>query len=242
MRGFHSLKPLMIAGNILAMLVACPVLSRAEVDEDLQNWYLVTATADLGHRMLGYFEVQPRIGNDIFGPVPESKGGTHFSQILIRPSLGYKLNEHVSLWQGYAWAPSYIPRHVNENRIFQQVLINNRIKRVQLVNRTRLEQRFLENVDDTSVRVRHLLRLAVPIGKSKWSWVASDELFVNLNNVKNGPGGGFDQNRAFVGINRKFNDTVNMDLGYMNQYVNRDDPFVDRMNHIIMVGMYFNVR
>jgi hypothetical protein len=60
----------------------------------------------------------------------------------------------------------------------------------------------------------------------------SEELFVNLNGVDRGPAPGFDQNRAFVGLNVKV-DAWQFELGYMNVFVNRPGPSSDRMFHTV---------
>src|SRR5690606_2349588 len=99
---------------------------------------------------------------------------------------------------------------------------DNKIRKLSLTNRTRLEERFIEDTGGASIRGRHMLRGSYPVGKSqKWSLVAYDELFVNFNSVSNGPASGLDQNRAFAGINRKLNEHANVEAGYMMNYVNR---------------------
>lgn len=223
-----------------AAMMPDPCLAEDELVNDLQAWQMVTLQTKMGpgKRILGYLEAQPRIGN-------LDGNGTRtndFSLLLIRPALGYQLNKHVSVWQGYAWAPQFLPYNRNENRIFQQLLITNNIKKLTLVNRTRLEERFIERTDHTSVRLRHLLRAAYPIGRSKkWSIIGQNEFFVNLNSVIGGPQAGVDQNRAFVGFNRKINEHVNAETGYMNQYVNAKDPIANRMNHVIVLTLNFQL-
>jgi hypothetical protein len=206
------------------------------IDADLQSWSMVTLTTPLSpnRKVQGYFEVQPRVsllGEHRPGPV---------AVLLVRPAIGYQLTKNFSVWQGYAWVPTFHPQMTEESRIFQQLLLHNRIKKLSLTNRVRLEERFIQGAGGTSVRGRHMLRGSIPIADSeKWSWVAYNELFINLNSTPQGPLAGFDQNRTFVGINRKLNRHTNMEAGYMANYVNYRD--VDRFNHIILLTLNLNL-
>lgn len=229
----------LLIGAFLLMSMSCPMAqANSELMNDLQTWQTVTLQTKIGpdKRILGYLEVQPRTGN------LDSSGTANndFSALIIRPAVGYQVNKHVSVWQGYAWAPQFLPFSRHENRIFQQLIVDKKIKKIHLVNRTRLEQRWLEGADGTSVRFRHMLRAAYPLGKSqKWSIVGYDELFVNLNSPKGAPQGGMDQNRVFLGLNRKINKHVNAEAGYLNQFIYARDPIADRMNHVILLTVNF---
>jgi hypothetical protein len=77
----------------------------------------------------------------------------------------------------------------------------------------------------------------VPIGKTKWSVVACDEPFFNLNTVNNGPRGGFNQNWLFLGINRRFNNHLNAEVGYLNNYVSIV-PVQDEARHYVRYERY----
>lgn len=224
----------------LPILLIGTVQADSGATEDLQNWDMVTLRAGLGQskKTQIYLEAQPRVGNlDSSGTRQDD-----FSALILRPAVGYQMNKYVSVWQGYAWIPTFQPNSRIENRIFQQLLIENSVKKLRLVNRTRLEERWLEGTNKTAVRFRHLARVAYPIGKSqKWSLVAYDELFVNLNTVEHGPHGGFDQNRTFAGINRQINKQINAEAGYMNNLVNRKNPTPNHINHIILLTLNFNL-
>ncbi len=208
-----------------------------EVDQEFQNWDIVTLRVDVPHRLRFYAEVQPRIG--LSNSEPQYSG---FERLLIRPAVGYQVTPNLSIWQGYAWAPGFRPEFINENRIFQQVLLENHIKKLSLTNRTRLEERFIERAGGTSVRARHMIRASYPILRSqKWSLVGYDEFFVNLNDTDFGLQAGFDQNRVFAGLNRKFNDYANAEIGYLINYVDRKNAS-DKINNILLVGLNFIVK
>lgn len=204
------------------------------IEDDLQNWNTVTLTSPLSpdDKVLGYLEVQPRLGNDMHD----------LTALIIRPALGYQVHKNVSLWQGYAWNPTNFPQFRDEHRIYQQMTVDNTFKRFRLINRTRLEERFIEDTDGTSVRGRHMVRVQIPFGKNKkWAWVVSDEFFVNFNSVAHGPRQGFDQNRVFAGINRTFNKHANAEVGYLGNHVNRRNA-PDRWNHVIVATINLRVK
>ncbi len=218
---------------LAAILVLIPSgRSQAATEHDGQLWIPFYLTASLTDRVLGYFEVNPRFGDNV----------SEINQLLIRPALGYQLTPHFSLWQGYAWVTNYQPSFRGEQRIFQQAIYSRPFHAFRLLSRTRLEERWIQDSRGTSLRAREMLRFMVPVaGSEVWSFVVYDEIFVNLNSIENGPQSGFDQNRAFVGINRTINRHMNVDLGYQNVAVNTVEPgFVDKHLHVILIQTFIN--
>ncbi len=77
-----------------------------------------------------------------------------------------------------------------------------------------------------------MLRVTAPSGISpRLLLVAYDEYFLNLNDTDYGAERGFDQNRAFVGVNWALNNQMKLEVGYLNQYVNGQRT--DAMNHVL---------
>ena len=108
------------------------------------------------------------------------------------------------------------------------------------VDRTRLEQRYLDEHAGLGWRLRQFVRASRALGPgSRWSAIAYDELFVNLNDTRWGVAGGLDQNRAFAGVGMQFAREARFEIGYLNQYVVRDGA-ADRMNHILSLGLFLN--
>lgn len=203
------------------------------VNQDFRLWSPVYLTFPLSHSLIGYMEVNPRFGGDV----------SELDQILLRPAIGYKLTDHLSLWQGYAWIGNYQPRFSEEHRVFQQLLYKRTFPIVKLLSRSRLEERIIDNADGTSVRARTMLRGEFPLWQAPdWAIVVYDEIFVNLNAVGNGPDSGLDQNRFFLGMNRRFTDQFNMDLGYQMQALNnRSSGLINQINHIILLQFFINL-
>ena len=224
-------KPRFVALFAFVVLVGLSLPPRtAHADEtDSQLWTLLTANKRFSNGVRLYGEIQPRVGN-------------HFqdvTQLLIRPAVGYQVNPTVSLWMGYGWTPSISPRYVNEHRIFQQVLVENRYTNFDLTNRTRLEERFISGAGETAYRFRHQIRFYKPLDAQKrWGAVLSDELFIHLNTTPNGPQAGFDQNRPYIGIARQINKHTRVEAGYQGTTVNPRNRPNRRLDTLLLTANY----
>jgi hypothetical protein len=209
------------------------VQADSTVNQDFRLWTPVYLTVPLSSSFIGYMEVNPRFGDDI----------SELDQLLLRPAVGYKLTDHLSLWQGYAWVGNYQPSFREEHRVFQQLLYRRKFPFVKVLSRSRLEERFIGNTDGAAVRARTILRGDFPLPNApEWAFVVYDEIFVNVNSVGNGPESGFDQNRFFLGMNREFTKYFNMDLGYQMQALNNSQPgHINQINHIILLQFFINL-
>lgn len=213
-----------------------PLSLQAATIEDFQTWANITATgsfAPLGDQWKNvrwWLEGQGRFGND----------ASRFSQGMIRPGIGYALNDHASVWLGYAWIPTEEPFTTNpfdEHRIWQQFLWTSPTSFGTFTSRSRLEERFASSGSDVGLRYRQLFKLSYPLNfVPNFSLVVSDEVFVNLKDANWGPISGFDQNRAFGGIGYNFTKNIKTEVGYMNQFINRFSK-PDRMDHILSLNL-----
>lgn len=229
-------RPILPRGFAIAVLLGLlvglpPVVGKAwpeAYDADGENWSLINLNLVLPRQWRVSLEAQNRVANNLRDQ----------DRLLLRGALGYQLHPKWSLWQGYAWTPSFQPRYNSEHRLFQQVIYQHRFKRLDLANRTRLEERFIAGVGDTSYRFRTLFRGQYYLDKRrKWSIVANDELFINLNNASRVTTSGFDQNRTYLGINHAFSPHVNLDVGYQLLVLNRPAPQVNRLGHTLLVAL-----
>jgi len=202
------------------------------VNQDLQLWSPITLDGRLYKNYRGYLEITPRLGKNI----------TRLNQLLLRPAIQYKFNDKISLFAGYLWQTNYQNGEVlHEHRLWEQALFNKDIKRFSIINRTRLEQRMFPHLSDTGNRLRHLLKFEYDLS-DKWYLVTSDELFVNINSVANGPKAGIDQNRIFAGVGMRPRKRMRIEIGYQYQYVNRSDQFDDLGNHAILVQTFIGIK
>ncbi|WP_246154536.1 DUF2490 domain-containing protein [Methylobacterium oryzihabitans] len=212
-------------------LLASALPSGAQVVHDGQFWFNATIFGGVGS--VAYFaEVQPRVGD----------GLSRLDQLILRPAIGWKLDDRLSLYQGYARVES-TPlggRAFGEDRSFQQVNWEiGRIGRLKLSSRTRFEQRWQTNGRDVGFRLREQVRAAYPLTDAKGSvsalgWV---ETFVALNDTDWGARAGFDRVRAFVGLEIPVVDRSTIELGYMNQTVNA--PARVEMDHVLSLSVLY---
>ena len=225
----------MLIGSLLFLGIA--TTTNAKTVEDFQTWGNVTATGSLGvvnpelKNLKYWVEGQGRFGNDT----------SQFSQGMVRAGLGYAVMDKVSVWLGYAFVPTEEPftkKPFDEHRIWQQVLWSDKFADITLTSRSRLEQRFIPTGSDVGWRFRQMFKASVPIAYD-FSFVVSDEYFVNINKTNFGAADGFDQNRAFAGVGYNFDKNIKTEIGYMNQYI-RKATAPDRKDDILSVNLYLN--
>jgi len=176
---------------------------------------------------------QSRFGDD-FG---------RFSQGLVRPGVGYTLNNAWSVWAGYAYIRTeqpYARTPSNEQRIWEQVSWQGTAGRADLSSRTRLEQRFHSAGSDTGWRLREMGKLMHPLGlNGPWLIAVYDEIFINLNSTNFGAKSGADRNRVFVGPGIHVGRPLRIELGYLNQYTfNNNGP--DRVDNLLSISAFWN--
>jgi len=232
---------ILIASLVLGLILSSPIAAESTV-EDFQTWGNLTATGTLSTinpKLKWWLEGQGRFGNDT----------SRFSQGIIRPGVGYALNEKTTVWLGYAWIPTNRPfagnSPFNEHRIWQQLLWANTYSFGTITSRTRMEQRFFDIQGSTDVahRFRQMFKLSVPMPSvsPNMSFVVLDEIFVNLNDIDTGARAGYNQNRVFAGLAYKFNKVATGEIGYLNQHFNRPDNLrPDQMQHILAVNLFLN--
>lgn len=180
---------------------------------DFQLWSNITLTAPLiaGTHFRYWLETQERFGEEV----------SRLSQALVRPGVGYELMPGMSLWFGYAWifttAPFATPSN-EENRIWQQLMWTKKYSHSKLILRTRLEERYLPNGPGFG-RFRQLFKTELPLNSPQsFNLVASDEVFLHIFNQANH---GFDQNRFFIGLSHAVTKNINLEVGYLNQFIQR---------------------
>lgn len=177
--------------------------------------------------------------------------------VILRPGINYHLNKKASATLGYAYIPNRrtvaaVTGYLAEHRIWQQALYNQKWKTVSVSHRLRFEQRFLPKpvlagndleADGFSkaYRFRYFIRNVVPLLKSvsfaKGPFFAlQNEVFINTGNKKWVNGKAFDQNRLYAAFGYRLPHKIDLELGYMNQYISTRTAFVN--NHIAQVAIY----
>ncbi len=161
----------------------------------------------------------------------------HFEGIkttLIRPSFNYKIADNLSTAIGYTYLNTKSINANNqtifltENMIWEQLLTNFKVNKINFVGRLRIEHRFIEQQTSTifSQRIRLFLRSQIPLAKQKTTnfskgtyFVSQEEVFFNLQNKDMLNTHFYDQNRIFGGFGYRFSPKMDLEAGYLNQSV-----------------------
>ena len=209
----------------------------AETLDDFRIWGNVTARGNFGFIEPGlkqwrwWAEIQPRTREE----------GEDMDQLLIRPGIGYALTDHSTVWIGYAHVINFPAAgdNIHEDRIWQQYMWSGATPVGVFTSRTRFEQRWQSNGGETGGRFRHMFRLSWPLPfYQPVSLVGWDEVFIHLNDTNWGARQGFDQNRGFAGVGYRVLPPVLVEIGYMNQYINK--ATVDNMNHVLSLNLFLD--
>jgi hypothetical protein len=182
--------------------------------------------------------------------------------LLFRPGFNFHLTKKWTLTAGYAIifnrafvgnANDLVPEH----RIWEQAVYNHKWKQVNISHRLRLEHRFIGKTrvspgNDIEIpgymsshRVRYFIRNVLPLKKqavfSKGLFAAlQNEVFINFINIGNANGETFDQNRLYIAAGYRLGPKADLELGYMNQYVNRRGSAFTN-NHVVQVAGYLRL-
>ena len=130
---------------------------------EVGNWFIYFGNQKINPKWHWHNEVQYRNYNFI--------GDTN--QLLLRTGIGFNLTEDnnaILLGYGFINTQKYIPNSdekidANEHRIYQQFITKQKLGRVLVQHRYRIEERFL--ADDFQMRFRYFLGINIPINKNK---------------------------------------------------------------------------
>jgi len=178
-----------------------------------------------------------------------SDWGDDWQQLLLRIALNYKIDDQNSVAGGYAFVETFpygdlpSPAKFDEHRIYEQYIYKNKWAGLDWQHRFRLEQRFIEDLAKANWRYenrfRYMLRTTVPLtADKKWYVALWDEAFLSFggNVDKNN----FDQNRAFAGIGHKLTDFSALEVGYLEQTLQKRGGVNWENNHTFSVWLSSN--
>ncbi len=166
--------------------------------------------------------------------------GGGITQWLIRPAVGYAVNDRTRLWFGYGRfrTSDRVGDVVSEDRLWQQIDWRGpAIAAGDTRLRARLEQRELTEAQDT----RWVLRLGAdyrhPVSMAGADYLlAGVETFFDLNRTDWGGGTGMSQGRIVAGLGWALRSDLSLEAGYMNQFF-RLDRREDRSNHLAVLRL-----
>jgi hypothetical protein len=237
---------------IIGFLLALNVNAQKEIANQENAWLMYFGNHRISDRWGIHTEYQWR----------RADGFEHWQQSLLRIGIDYYAKNGLQHTAGYAWIKSFqygdqpIAHSNNEHRIWEQIITKSKFGRVDVQNRYRLEQRFIENwVKDSEgvyaqdgfyfrQRVRYRLLLTMPISRKEMAdktlfIAAYDEPFMGF-----GKGIGkniLDQNRIYCALGWRFNASCNIQLGYLNQYIVKKDGIAAERNHTLQAAITYNI-
>ena len=178
------------------------------------NWLMYFGTNKIANDWSIHSEIQYR--NHTVAP-------TNIEQLLLRTGINYHLSNTAVVTAGYGFIGSYVfeseqnEPEVKEHRIFQQLILINKISRIKFEHRYRIEQRWSNS--NYKNRLRYRLMAFVPLNKptiTKGTFFLGvyDEIFLNTKETF------FDRNRLYGALGYQFNKTTQAQVGYLYQRVN----------------------
>ncbi len=197
--------------------------------DDVGNWLMYFGSNKINEKFSLHTEFQFR--NHTLIP-------NNTEQLLMRTGLNYHFAEDKFVTAGYAYIPSYefeSPQdapEVEEHRIWQQFIANQKYSRVKLEHRFRLEQRWIDG--DYKNRVRYRMMMFVPLNKQQVLSQGSvflgiyDELFLNTKDTI------FDRNRLYGAIGYQYKKNIGFQMGVLHQRVENFGKWY------LQFGMVFN--
>ncbi len=236
--------------KIPAVILALLLTSVIHAQTNHTGWLATFNTFKTGKKTSIHNDLQWRGSDEL----------THTQTFLARVGLNVKLNNTLTVTAGYAFIHNRrtvagVTGYAPEHRIWQQLLIAQKFKHTLLSHRFRLEQRFisrstvvnneLKNEDAYFAnRIRYFARAVQPLngdpGFKKGMFAAlQNEVFFNFGNTANVNGQHFDQNRFYATAGYRINPVIDLEAGYLNQYVKNRSGRTN--NHILQLAAYLKL-
>ncbi len=209
-----------------ALLISGISMAQNTGEDEWGAWYMYFGTNKISEKLSIHSEAQFRFYETT----------QNFNQLLLRTGLNYHINPDAIVTLGYGYISTdgtfeEFPEEINskENRIFQQLILKNKVGEFRFEHRYRLEQRFIDfgETTDTQHRARYRLQVTLPLTDTFFVNVY-DEVFLNLQDEV------FGQNRLYMALGVHITNNSSLQLGYLKNHFNSAN--FDR----IQVGIFFN--
>lgn len=236
---------------IAACLITTSTLTAQTVNQ-FSGWGALFTTTRIDQKLSIHFD----------GQVRSTDEWKRVQTILLRPGLNYQVSKNKIATVGYAYIDNYrtigdATGWAPEHRIWEQFIINQSFAPgghfTTLQHRFRLEQRFMGQPevdgDDlktstyhTAHRLRYFVRTIFPLKKTtsfKQGCFVSlqDEVMANLGKSPATNGKFFDQNRLYGSFGYRLRPGMDIEAGYMYQYVAGRENAKSN-NNLLQLAMY----
>ena len=215
------------ASLLLILALADGVLA---AQDNIGLWAHAAVTKPLSERLTGGMMLQFRFNDDL----------RRRERTLLRPSASYRIDSSQLLAVGYDAHFINLDDDKVEQRTWQQYQVSRSLGALRTILRLRVEERFIDHVSGVPVRLRIKPGVKMPVGNSSWFFSLSNEVFVAFNEIRGGQRGGYHENRAYAGLERRLAPGVVGQLGYQNQYIERAGA--DLITHQIFAGIALKLR
>ncbi len=203
---------------LLAPILLCLATPVIAADEEAQLWLLETATIEIDDDTDIQIEIVQRFRSDAFGG----------DQYQLRGALDRDVGSGFGIGAGVVFQQS---GRQQELRLQQQLSYATG----PLSLRTRLEERFQEDVDPTVWRLRQRVQFSEGLG-GRWTGFVNTEGFFTLNASRPGAQTGLTGVRSQIGVRRKMSDSITLALAYTRQQDVRDNA-PDRIGHAPLLSI-----
>lgn len=219
------------------ILVLTATTNAQETGEDeFGAWYMYFGTNKISDKLSIHTEAQFRYYETT----------SNFNQLLLRTGLNYHISADAIATLGYGFIDTdptfkesplqnefFLGNEILEHRIFEQLILKNKLWEFLIEHRYRLEQRFINNKDlprmgkDTQHRARYRLQATLPLTDT-FFLNFYDEIFINLQD------NAFGQNRLYAALGIHITENSSMQVGYLKNHFSSGN--FDR----IQLGIFFN--
>lgn len=232
---------------IILLFIAASSLAQTQ----FAGWFASFNTFKITEKTSIHFDGQVRSNDQL----------KNVSTILLRGGLNVHFKKNIIGTAGYAYISNrrilgnvhgYSPEH----RIWEQLMVSHHIGFIPVSHRFRLEQRFisksfisngeLKNEGNLYAnRLRYFNRAIIAFnGEKNFAQgvfaALQNEVFFNFGDKSAVNGKVFDQNRAYIALGYRLSKKLDLETGYINQYISgRGRDFTN--NHIVQVAGYIRI-
>jgi hypothetical protein len=212
----------------------------AQSSNQNSGWTALFHSQKFNNKIGAHFDFQVRSADDF----------DYVRNILIRPGITWFIDGNKNATLGYALIltnqrlEGAANDQLTESRIWEQFIFNQKIGKIPLAHRFRLEQRFIETPleDVFSNRIRYFIRSVIPLTPQEDKFntglfmALQNEVFLNLQNKDKLNGHIFDQNRAYAALGYRLSPKMDIEAGYLNQAIKGRSS--NTANHAVQVAFY----
>lgn len=200
-------------------ILATPILySQTKAEKNLGSWYTYHGIHKVSKKWSINSGFQER----------NYQTFQNYNLILFYTGVNYKINKKWTANIGYGYLdidrtfdPDVTP-NTKEHRIFEQIFYKTKYFKIPFYHRLRLEHRNLYSMGNYTLinRIRYRLKAKIQIYRSIYGNISNESFF-------NFKGDLYPENRFYSALGYTFSKNISLEIGYLNQYINKQS--LDRL-------------